>query len=64
MSYGHAKWQSEAMRRVDQMESNPIVGGRRRPRKLVDETIKKDLDLNFFLLTWFTIGHSGVIWFM
>lgn len=34
------------IRRVDQMDNSPIVRGRRRPRKTVDETMKKDLDLN------------------
>ena len=34
------------VRRVDQMEGILIVNGRERPRKIIDEAIKKDLDLN------------------
>ncbi|KAF1868925.1 hypothetical protein Lal_00048204 [Lupinus albus] len=34
------------IRRVDQMEANPIPGGRGRLRKTIREMIKKDLELN------------------
>ena len=34
------------MRRVDQMEVRPVIRGRKRPRKTIGETIKRDLDVN------------------
>ena len=34
------------MRRVDQMEVRPIIRGRKRPRKTIGETLKRDLDVN------------------
>ena len=37
----------EALARIiDHMEGNPIVKGRERLRKIIDDTIKKGLDLN------------------
>ena len=34
------------VRRVDQMEDNPIIRGRGRPKKTIQETIWKDLAIN------------------
>lgn len=32
------------IRRVDQMDDSPIIGGRERPRKTLRKTMKKNLD--------------------
>lgn len=37
---------NSVVRRVDQMESSQIIRGRERPRKVIGETIKKDLEIN------------------
>ena len=34
------------VRRVDQMEDNPIIRGKGRPKKTIEETIKSDLIIN------------------
>ena len=35
-----------AVRKVDQMEGSPIARGKEKPRKIIYETIKRDLDIN------------------
>lgn len=35
-----------AVRRVDQMEMSQIVRGKGRPRKIIREVIKKDIEIN------------------
>ena len=34
------------VKRVDQLEDNPIMRGKGKPRKAIGEAIKKELDLN------------------
>ena len=34
------------VRKVDQMEGSPIARGKEKPRKIIDEIIKRDLDIN------------------
>jgi hypothetical protein len=49
------------------MKDNSIIRAGERPRKVVSLTINRDLDLNSMsldMITWFMIGHDGVVWFM
>ena len=44
--FGHVERRpvNSAVRRVDQMEGSQITRGRGRPRKIIRETIRKDLE--------------------
>lgn len=39
-----------SVRRINQMESNPMVRGKGGPRKTIIETIKKGLDVNYLFI--------------
>ena len=46
--FGHV-WRKSveaSLRRVDQMKGSPVARDRGRPRKTIDETIKRDLNIN------------------
>jgi hypothetical protein len=46
--FGHVERRhvNYVVRRIDQMESSQITRGKRRPRKTIRESTKKDLEIN------------------
>ena len=56
------KWVKTQVRRVDQMEGSPIVRGVVRSRKIIDQTIKTNLDLNSLSIKMDYNRYNGIIW--